>query len=422
MLAAAGLFLVTRSGWAALLSIVGGSVAAVALGAAYLGLRRPSVRREASQTVTEIPTAYREARNPIWTCAARPLEAKLGDPASWENSDGAIDSLSSPAQDITASAEVWLLPTARYQVRELAPLARALRAKGMSAQLVSESRVSGVFAVEAAAFGEEIAALGAQTPAPRCIVVSNDWTQAARTLRLRFPDALFVSKVEGAQDFQNVDTPRWRLPYRNSDLVLAQGLYDSNALVDVNAKVVGSSRIEQLLILAREGRVEEPVRPAVVNFNFSYGTFESVGAKWLQRVRQAHESLGLGTHISVHPAVSPEGIPTDSISRWPLALDLETSQVLVTRSSTAVFDALALGREVVYFNPHGERSWSDVRWGGGVHSATSTNELTRALRDALAASGSGFGRDFLAREFVSVDDNEDSASRGAHVIIDALDR
>lgn len=256
---------------------------------------------------------------------------------------------------------------------------------------------------------------------PRAIILMNDWGIHAELIReARSLSITTFAKVEGGQDFDNRDTLRRTLPYRNADYVMCQGIYDKTH-VGERGVVVGSCRLEDLIALADTG-LKEAVqeRYVVANYNFSYGTREYAAPSWLASVVTACDAAAMELAVSVHPAVTT---PTmHKTCAFPLAFELERAAGFVTRSSTALFDAAALGTPVAYFNPHRERCWEDLTFDASVPRITTDSGLTAWLVERTASRGSDGGvrgsRAWLLDCFLSVDDVP-CERRMADVIISA---
>ncbi|WP_276135392.1 hypothetical protein [Rhodococcus sp. T2V] len=368
-------------------------------------------------------------RNPRWA-AENPSAVSLFKPdEEWHdylNADGFVDQYS-----ITGTArlgtdrqqaeafDVIVLPSARYHVTELAPVIAQLRNLGVSAALGFDSNSTDGMLAEAERFSLDCVRMAEYTSAPGAVLVMNDWGATRTYLEsARRRGSKIIAKVEGAQDFANRETLRWRLPYTFADLVLLQGEFDEQNIMVDNAITVGSIRTEQILDAAERRILEEPVRPAVTNFNFAYGVHPRAESKWYRDVRDVHASLGYRLHVNVHPAVTAAFV--DGRSSWPLALDLETSDVLISRASTAIFDALAMGRRVAYFRPEKEMVWQSVEWTTGVPSIDTPRELKEFLVGRNTYWEPRAGQEFLKKNFVSVFPNVSAVERVATAIASGL--
>jgi hypothetical protein len=317
----------------------------------------------------------------------------------------------SPAPLPPADA-VWLLPSARYHVKELGPLSAELSSAAVPWSFVCLAAPGQGLINEMSRWASDYHVLGdvmatLRHAHPRAIVLMNDWGIHAELVQeARAKSIATFAKVEGGQDFDNRDTLRRTLPYRNADHVMCQGLYDK-AHVGERGVTVGSCRLEDLIVLA-ETDFKEPAREryVVANYNFSYGTREYAATGWLASVRRACETAGVELAVSVHPAVTP---PAEyATCAFPLAFELERAACFVTRSSTALFDAAALGTPVAYFNPHRERCWKDLAFDASVPRLATESKLSAWLSEHTSPRGSGTaiqgGRAWLLDHFLSVSD------------------
>jgi len=318
---------------------------------------------------------------------------------------------------------VVLVPLARYHVDELIPLAEALDELGVhSSILLTPNEGQSVclelqkYARPAYSWPDDLSRLG-QIDA---VVSLNDWgptTQlAAYTRRV---GGLVVAKVEGVQDFDDVDTGRQRLPYRHSDFVLCQGPNDQQVLGTEDTEVVGNSRLEAVW---HEGeRSFERSRNVVINSNFTYGVLNDARSQWLDSVLHACELAGATPIISQHHA--DRGLDADlPISRLPMKHLLQNSaDVLVSRFSTVPFEAMARGVPFVYHNPHQEVVPTFANPEGAFLASDSVESLAAAIDTALGWRGSYRERSqsFFAQQ-VSISDTQTPHQRAAKAIADRL--
>jgi hypothetical protein len=192
-----------------------------------------------------------------------------------------------------------------------------------------------------------------------------------------------VAKVEGVQDFTDVDTGRIRLPYLAADHVLVQGQNDIEALDRRNLHTVGNSNMEEAWnegpgAAARNGEV-------VINSNFTYGVLTEVRDDFLADAIAAILAVGLRPVISQHPADRP--LPGDFAqyrTNRSMSSMLPECEALVTRFSTVPFEAIAYGTPFVYFNPHHEKVPTFAAPDLSFEHVHTQEELTGALRGAVA--------------------------------------
>lgn len=329
---------------------------------------------------------------------------------------------------------VLLVPLAPYHLDELVPLADALTTRGVGATLATvepapkplgrwrtQTRFHRRLVGALAARGRT--ALGPPVPATELIaahsalVVMNDWdwyrglVEEARSLGLPT-----LGKVEGVQDFDDVDTGRERRAYRTVDHVLLQGENDRAALADRPGTVVGSCRIERILARPPVAADSELV---VVNCNFTYGVLTEHRRAWLASVAAGCAAADRRFVVSRHGA-DRGWIDPRWVSRRPVEELLAEAGALVTRFSTLGYEALARGIELVYHNPHGERVPTFRESGGAFGASASAGELA-AILGGLPASPPVRERaaGFLAAQ-VDVDPDRPSEERAADAVLRAL--
>ena len=221
------------------------------------------------------------------------------------------------------------------------------------------------------------------------LVVFNDWDpHATRPLvrDAREAGAATVGIVEGINDLRDVDTEQRRAAYRTVEWVLGAGEDDRRYFGDMGSKfqVVGFPRIAEWL--------QQPFRPparrrAVINVNFSYGVLEDERERWLASAIEGCRRAGLGYVLSQHPQDNADlsGHPVDSRG---FADSMRENAILVSRFSSCIIEALAMGRPVVYHNPDVEKVEKFGDPLGAYSLSTDAGSLAKALERELAAEGS----------------------------------
>ena len=221
------------------------------------------------------------------------------------------------------------------------------------------------------------------------LVVFNDWDErATRPLvqDAREAGAATVGFIEGINDFRDMDTGCRRNAYRTVEWVLGTGEDDRRYFGDMGSKfqVVGFPRIAEWL--------RQPFRPperrrAVINVNFSYGVLEDERERWLASAIEGCRRAGLDYILSQHPQDHADlsGHPVDSRD---FADSMRENAILVSRFSSCIIEALAMGRPVVYHNPAVEKveKFGDPLGAYGL--GTDAESLAKALERELAAEGS----------------------------------
>jgi hypothetical protein len=312
---------------------------------------------------------------------------------------------------------VLLVPAADYHLVEMVPLASELNRMGIPTRIaIGASPWSrtwqGLAWYDLETFElpepEQITGQIAAVVVTKDIGTLGPWVQRSRELGMPT-----LGKVEGAQDFWDMDTTQeWRA-YRNLDLVLCQGAFDAEALADRETAVVGSTRLERLW-WAPPVEAREPM--ALINLNFTYGARTSDRKQWLDSAVQGCELTGTPYVISMHPAeksrITSRRATSISASRL-----LPHATVLISRFSTMPFEAMARGVPFIYHNPHGElvKTFSDPM--GSFDVSTSSEQLAQAL---TALRGEPADHRLRARPFfahhIDVDPERRSEQRSADVI------
>ena len=197
--------------------------------------------------------------------------------------------------------------------------------------------------------------------------------------------------VEGVQDYSDDDTGRTRNAYGHVDHVFALGDAGAQKLGPDRCTVVGSERLRQLWH-SEPGDVGADV---LINSNFSYGVLSEHRRAWVRSAVTAADLAQQPWQLSRHTA--ERGRSSQPVASSPIGVLLPRCSWLVTRFSTVALDALALGVDVAYHNPHGETSPLFQTDGGDFSRTTSVDGLTAVLasrprpRHAVKAAN----RDFL---------------------------
>ncbi len=321
---------------------------------------------------------------------------------------------------------VLFMPLAEYHGKELGVIANELTSLGHRCSfLVQEELVPvvhehlGDHPRVLAARGYDKNALGDFT----AFVAMNDWGEPSRDIYhlARVRGVPSVAKVEGVQDFTDVDTGRIRLPYLAADHVLIQGQNDSEALDRKHLHLVGNANMEAAW-------AEGPGDPArngevVINSNFTYGVLTDVRDEYLAGAIEAVLAADLRPVVSQHPAdrALPSPLAAHRTDRSMSSM-LPHCEAVITRFSTVPFEAIAYGTPFVYFNPHREQVPTFATPSEVFEHVHSIPDLTAALRDATR-NRQGYrdrAESFFRRQIDMTETS--SAIRAARVIDDLLGR
>lgn len=317
---------------------------------------------------------------------------------------------------------VCFLPLARYHAEEMSTVATTLMDRGIDCRFLIHDEFRGAFddlLVEFSTSGPD-----GQLAIPSgasMLFTMNDWGTVSQPLVLEAQRRRIttVARVEGVQDFDDVDTGRERRAYLRADHVLAQGQNDVDALNRKNVTVVGNQRLEQLFLGPERDMTRSGV--AVINSNFTFGVLTEHRRAFLADAVAACRHVGLRPVISQHPKdreLPPRFQKFRSEAR--MADLLPTADVLISRFSTVPFEAMAIGTPFVYFNPHGELVPAFRSPNRAFPTATSLDDLSNSLKAQPDRIGRirQEAREFFLRQ---VDIDEDpSDARTADAVLKLL--
>ncbi len=320
---------------------------------------------------------------------------------------------------------VLFMPLAEYHGKELGAIANELGALGRQCSfLVQEQLVESVdrhlgdHRRVLASAGYDKHDLGVFD----VFVAMNDWGEPSREIYhlARTRGVPSVAKVEGVQDFTDVDTGRIRLPYLAADHVLVQGPNDIDALDRKNLHLVGNANMEAAW--AAGPAENERNGEIVVNSNFTYGVLTDVRDDFLRAAIDAITQLGFTAVISQHPA--DRGLPAELAqhrTERSMSSMLPVCEAVVTRFSTVPFEAIAYGTPFVYFNPHRELVPTFSSPSDAFDHVYSIDDLRDALERAIANRGGYRNRaeGYFRRQIDMTDTS--SATRAAKAIAEIAD-
>ena len=316
--------------------------------------------------------------------------------------------------------KVLLLPSAAYHTDELIELVPELRRRGFSpVAMLNEHRweTTGhalarvdVPAVMNLPVGDWLFDFAG-------ILTFNDWGEyyADYVRHVANRDTISFAKVEGVQDWHDDDTGRVRNAYLTAAVVLCQGDNDVAALKDRrdNLEVVGSDRLEH--VWQQELPPDNDPR-VVANVNFTYGVLTEHRDLWVETVRGACRRAGVPLDLSLHPS---ETVSYGGLTAYPpLRHLLVEDSILVSRFSTALYEAMARGCSTIYYNPHEEQVPTFASPEGAFDAVGNQTDLAKALEMAKTRTrpeAKQRASEFFAKQ-VSMLPGDSVAARTADVI------
>jgi len=239
------------------------------------------------------------------------------------------------------------------------------------------------------------------------VVVGNDWgpKHFIRKLeRFRRCGVPIVGVVEGA---------RFAYPrhWERVDDLLVWGQSGLDTLPG-RKHVVGSPAIEKALKPART----PPARPhVVVNYKFMKGAKQE-GPRWAAECAAAAAPVDPNYVISAHPFNVAE-LSGLNLSHAPFSRLLDEATLLITRSSTVIYEALAARVSVIYYPLPDERRAEFAEPMGAFRTANNAAELA----DHVRAHGDDPSFDLAAahaflQRHVSFDPDKSASQRMAEFI------
>lgn len=319
---------------------------------------------------------------------------------------------------------VVLLPAGDYHLPEIVELATELRRLDVQT-VVACGRPHWARTAEGLSSYPDVEVLEAPTPEQLLevaggLVTMADWGgYRPLVVAANVAGIPTFAKVEGACDYDDADTAAvgMRFSYQTARTILCQGSNDATRLPGQDTPVVGSTRLERLW-WAPPARPHKPL--AVINLNFSYGVLRDARRMWLDSAVEGCERAGIPFVISLHPAEPERSLHPASV---PIGVSrlLPRATVLISRFSTAPFEAMARGVPFVYHNPHGEQVDTFHEPNGAYDVSRSADQLSVALGGQLPVGGEARRRsETFFRTQVDIDDTRTAAARTAAAVIARL--
>ena len=314
---------------------------------------------------------------------------------------------------------VLLLPGAAYHIPEITHLAAALLDRGVSTRIASGRQhwlrletglrwvTNDVFVLPSfEQLGNDV----------RAVVTLKDWAGYGDVVDMaRQQDVPTFAKVEGAQDFADIDTDQDRRPYTHADHFLCQGQNDYDALSG-SRFIVGSTRLERLWHSPPRQR---PLARAIINVNFTYGVLAGARDLFVETAVAGCSIAEIPYTLAIHPAAKAG---TDAhASGVPISRLLDVGTVLISRFSTVPFEAMARGIPFVYHNPHGERVPVFLDPKGAFDTSTSAGELAEAIIASNSAQDAKQRSSAFFAQQIDINPRQSSADRAASVIASAIE-
>ena len=265
--------------------------------------------------------------------------------------------------EIPPAADIYFVPHNAYHTREMHCIAEECIKRGLSVHFFEPSKYYNKH--EGAPAELKRLAIKHSSASPfafgrmkgKFVFLMNDWSNIANDAiaAAKANNLKCISLVEGTQDYEDthvkhIGVGKLRYPYQHSDLVLVPGEYATKYFTKIPHYVTGIPRIEKLRESASPIKIRKRV---LINANFSYGLYTKIQKAWVQDCIDCCKELGLDPIISRHIA-NPEKFENLPVSKRSLYDELQDCEILISRFSSVIYEAMALKRKVIYYNPHGE--------------------------------------------------------------------
>ncbi|MGB4065219.1 MAG: hypothetical protein WBK19_15445 [Azonexus sp.] len=297
--------------------------------------------------------------------------------------------------------DVLLLPFNKSNITDLAIVSRELSKIGITSALVDAGSEFDDNLKKGIACNPDVTFIGKDQVAStvrRALVASIDWDSAFGRPLLqaeRAAGGLTIGIIDGIEDFEDADYDYERNAYNTVEYVLLMGSDDQKYL-DHKREQTSIIGLPKMFDFYHETKYRPPRPKVMLNVNFTYGTFEEVRAAWVDDAIAACREANLDFIISQHHADHGDFAP-ELVSKKNVYDTIRESSIVVSRFSTVILESLALGKQVIYYNPHGETVSLYKNPQGAYRIATNRQDLLACL--TAAAADPEFGR-AAARQFL----------------------
>ena len=211
------------------------------------------------------------------------------------------------------------------------------------------------------------------------VILGNDWGRKEREI-IRECRILGITSIciqEGPLHFRESG-----YHLQNADIAFLQGKVMEKYIGSQNAIITGNPKYDQC------NKSPLPKKPCVmINCNFTYGIYEEYRDEWLEDIIRACEALDVDYFISQHPRDTgnlPQDYKIIKSNAFLVEDQIKRSTILISRFSTLMYEALLMGRGVVYYDPmHEAFSLIKENNNGAILYADDFEALTNALKQSL---------------------------------------
>jgi hypothetical protein len=251
-----------------------------------------------------------------------------------------------------------------YHIRSVAPVARILKNLGVNCIIVDASRSTSFSTnrplpeAELPLYADldirpfNVAEILPFSTDAAAFIFMNDLTYTNRLIFENFGFGVpTFGFYEGINDDWNLDRISPRMPYRSVDYLLLPGIYQQGFYRDRECRIVGLPNVRSWLA---KPYAPPTRRRAIINVNFTYGVLEDRRDSYVESAVRACQEMGLDYIITQHPADKAD-LSAYNVGKESVYDMLAEGSLLISRFSTTMLEALAMGRPVIYHNPINER-------------------------------------------------------------------
>jgi len=159
-----------------------------------------------------------------------------------------------------------------------------------------------------------------------------------------------ILNLRGSNLVSNDDPTYVQDKYLNTDYFFCLGKVFLPSLMRKNLMITGNPKFDAYKKLPFPDK-----QRILINCNFPYGVDEEHRQPWINDVVRACEELNLDYFVSVHPRdfgkIDVDENKIIKSSSATIRDQIASATMVISRASTIIYEAIAAGRKVVYYNP-----------------------------------------------------------------------
>jgi CDP-Glycerol:Poly(glycerophosphate) glycerophosphotransferase len=209
------------------------------------------------------------------------------------------------------------------------------------------------------------------------IILGNDWAREEKII-CKWAKKNRIKTVciqEGPLDFSTENR------MRNAEYAFLQGAYFTNYLKRGKVIFTGNPRFPKYMPSSNKNKLENKI---MVNCNFTYGVHEDKRDSWIHDIVDSCNALNIDYFISKHPRDRGDYSKYNVLesNAFHLNEQLQNSDIVISRFSTVIYEALLRGKTVIYYNPHNEDGKPFTDDGtGAIRIAKDRAELQKIIKE-----------------------------------------